>query len=699
MRKMFFLIFLIISCPKPGLQKATCIDYLKEAERVYKENPLYAYNILNDSTICTTYPLRRAEILVKLYLNQREYQRAAALLDSIHWQIPLSPQEKEFILLKTRRWEMLIHNTNDTLLLGIAYNHLDKSEEAIKLLSSPQKPHDYRIINLARVYIKKDDLKNAFNTLLSIDSLSDYLYQDYQKLLFTIFLNYEDFKTVQKELTKIKKPDLRAYILLKIYEKKEDKKNLKKTAWKLIKKYPGSEGAYYALRYVKPTTKAEHKAVGKVYFYHKDYNKAVIHFKSSKKDNAVNYYLGRIYYNKKNYSLSLKYLARSNWAAAYYYRGRIYEKLKKFNRAIMVYDSLYTAHNKSKYATRGFKRKAFLLEDIGDTLKAVETFLKIDEKNTRFRAAMQLFRLGALDKADSILRISDDPAFIYWRIRILERLGKPTDELQEDLSRKYPLSYYTVVRINKGVVFDTMTLEDWIKTFDDTIVSFSRDDSLHLLKAQKYFRLNETEYAGKELDLIREKSAQDILYLSKLCSKHGADKQSILYALKIKKMAKQNNLNKFPVELFELMYPIKYTFTILEQKIDLSLCLAMIWQESLFDPEARSWADARGIMQIIPPTAKKIARELNIQNYSLYEPSLSIKFGCYYFLNLLNEFKSVPLSLAGYNAGPVRVKRWIEQDPNYELDEFIDLIPYNETRNYVKSILSRRVIYQQLIGV
>jgi soluble lytic murein transglycosylase len=123
----------------------------------------------------------------------------------------------------------------------------------------------------------------------------------------------------------------------------------------------------------------------------------------------------------------------------------------------------------------------------------------------------------------------------------------------------------------------------------------------------------------------------------------------------------------------------------------------MIWQESLFDPDAVSSANARGIMQIIPPTAQAIAKDLQVESYSLHDPSVSIRFGCYYFNNLLKDFNSVPLSLAGYNAGPVRVKRWIKQDPNYEMDVFIDLIPYNETRNYIKLILSRKKIYNKLL--
>jgi soluble lytic murein transglycosylase len=76
---------------------------------------------------------------------------------------------------------------------------------------------------------------------------------------------------------------------------------------------------------------------------------------------------------------------------------------------------------------------------------------------------------------------------------------------------------------------------------------------------------------------------------------------------------------------------------------------------------------------------------------------VSIRFGCYYFLNLYHEINSVPYALAGYNAGPVRIKRWLAQNPNPELDAFIDLIPFDETRNYVKLILARQRIYDQIM--
>jgi hypothetical protein len=231
----------------------------------------------------------------------------------------------------------------------------------------------------------------------------------------------------------------------------------------------------------------------------------------------------------------------------------------------------------------------------------------------------------------------------------------------------------------------------------DSIGVLSRDDSVRVENAIRFFNLNELEYAAEELSMIDATNPHILLYLCRLCAQYGADGQSIRYALKLKNLAEKKNIQSMPAELFKLVYPIRYAFTMMDEQCDMSLCLAMIWQESLFQPQAVSPANAKGLMQIIPTTAKQIARELGVSSYSVHNAPTSIKFGWYYFSNMLKEFNSISLSLAGYNAGPHRVKRWVTNNSDSEIDEFIELIPYNETRNYVKSVLARQVIYKTLL--
>jgi soluble lytic murein transglycosylase-like protein len=310
---------------------------------------------------------------------------------------------------------------------------------------------------------------------------------------------------------------------------------------------------------------------------------------------------------------------------------------------------------------------------------------------------MQLLLLGKFEDAEKILRISDEPEFIYWQTKIREKSGESTDSLRTYLVKTHPLSYYSLVQNRSTLVFDTMTIATWISQFGDSTVTFGASDSAHLSNAVRYFSMNETRYAIAELDLIPNKSAQDLLFLSRLCAQYGANKQSILYSLEIRRIAEKNGVHTNPAALFRLLYPTRYMFRIMDQGMDASLCLAMIWQESLFDPDAQSHADARGLMQIIPTTGAKIARDLGVSSYSLYDPTTSIRFGTYYYSNLFRDFESVPLSLAGYNAGPVRVKQWLTKRARYDMDEFIDLIPYDETREYVKRVLGRQVIYETLL--
>jgi len=697
MKRSFLLIFLIISCPRPNLQKIPEPDYLKEAEVCYRDDPVYAYNILKNNVTNPAHTNERVRIMVKIYLDQREYERAAQLLDSLNWAINLNQNEAEIILLKTKRWQKLIEITKDYLLKGVACYQLSQYQNAIEFLVTPSSPNDYRMLYLAKAYRELNDFENGLKIFMEIDSLSPYLFKEYQNLLFNLLSNIEDLNIIEKAMSKLRDPALKDYILIRLYEKKKDRKNLNTTAWQLIKNHPETEAAFYALKVVKPKTKLEHKLFGKVYYYHNDYDLAIKHLRKSLFDDDVNFYFGNIYYNREQYSKALRYFALSKRAAAYYYRGRIYESLEKFHEAILMYDSLQVKHRGSSYVNRGLKRKAFLLEDLGDTLKAVETFLNIGERNTKFRAVMQLYRVGKLEKAIEILKNVKAPEFIYWQARINERLGQPVDSLKNYLATEYPLSYYSLVINNSDIVFDTTSIENWLKQLGDTILSLSYADSLHLAVAIRYFNLSEFDYATQELNMIDTTNPQKLLYLSRLCAQYGADLQSIIYSLKLKNLTEEKNLKVMPYDLFKLLYPIRYTFSIIDQQMEMSLCLALIWQESLFDPKALSPANATGLMQIIPETARAIAHDLNISSYALNDASTSIKFGCYYFSNLLRDLNSTPLSLAGYNAGPIRLKRWLAKNPNAEIDEFIELIPYNETREYVKAILARQVIYKTLL--
>ena len=687
---------ILISCPHPVIQEKPEIDYLREAASIRRTDPIRAHQLVLQHTESEQYIKERNSLLLDIYIDQREYKRAIDLLDSLNWTIPIDPSMRDLILLKTNSWQRLAQQSDVALLRGIALLNLNVFDEAIAALSVESGPEDYRLIRLAEAYLKSEDYEDALRTIFRMTSVPDYLFDEYQEVLFNTLLGLSEMDMVEASLAQLKDPALREYIRLRMYEKQKAKKQLSTTAWRLINDYPKSAGAYHSLKSVAPKTKAENKAYGRVFYYNNEYTQALKYLKRGTQDETVQYYLGRIYYDLNDDGKALAYLSRCSWGAAYYYRGRIYERRGDNEKAISVYDSLHDLRRDSEYSIRGQKRKAFLLEELGDTLNAVATFLGIDERNTNFRAAMQLLRIGDLRRALVILEKENEPEFVYWHIRSLERLNQNAESLKQYLPAQYPLSYYALVNYDHTHFLDTLPLNKWMSQFADTIAAFSRQDSTHMYNAIDFFKLNENEYAVAELKLVSAKGPQELVFLSRLCAQYGEDKQSIRYGLQVKQPAAQKKILKLPVELLRLQYPIRYAISIKENYPELSLALAMVWQESLFDPRAVSPANARGLMQIIPATARAIAKDLGFSDYVYTDPAVSIKFGTHYFKEMISEFKSIPLALAAYNAGPVRVRRWIKYDPNAELEAFVELIPYDETRNYVKSIMGRREIYRFL---
>ncbi|WP_069956557.1 lytic transglycosylase domain-containing protein [Magnetovibrio blakemorei] len=137
--------------------------------------------------------------------------------------------------------------------------------------------------------------------------------------------------------------------------------------------------------------------------------------------------------------------------------------------------------------------------------------------------------------------------------------------------------------------------------------------------------------------------------------------------------------------------------------VETPLVLAVIRQESAFYAEAQSHAGARGLMQVMPATAQKVAKDNRIpysRDKLLNDPHYNLIIGQVYLADMVEQFKgSYPMALAAYNAGPHRVKTWMRSfgDPrNAEVDiiDWVEMIPYSETRNYVQRVLENLGVYR-----
>jgi soluble lytic murein transglycosylase len=161
---------------------------------------------------------------------------------------------------------------------------------------------------------------------------------------------------------------------------------------------------------------------------------------------------------------------------------------------------------------------------------------------------------------------------------------------------------------------------------------------------------------------------------------------------------------ELPDDVLRIIFPLSYWDLIrkyaTEYEIDPYVAAALICQESTFVPDIKSYANAVGLTQLMPRTARQYAKTLNLRYSSgmLTNPEANIRIGMAYLAAKLKEFGELHFALASYNAGERPVRRWIAERPGIEREEFIDDIPYPQTQNYVKKILATAEDYRRLYG-
>ena len=289
----------------------------------------------------------------------------------------------------------------------------------------------------------------------------------------------------------------------------------------------------------------------------------------------------------------------------------------------------------------------------------------------------------------------------YWLGKSYKALGneKTADDYFKQGS-KYLTTYYGQLSL--------MEIEDQakIKLEDDAFYTkeyekkFFNNDLIKIIRILK--ELDQTKYSKdliKHLALINVDEGSEVL-----AAKLAVDVERYDYAIQISKKAS-----------YEKRFYLKYNYPIITtpRKINnktmppSEFILAIIRQESEFDRKAYSYAGARGMMQLMKYTAKLVAKQAKLP-YSISgltrDPEYNIKLGTYYFDSLLNDYGGVyPFAIAAYNAGPNRVKTWrrVNGDPSKDQISFIDwieMIRFKETRNYVQRVLENVNVYKFMIN-
>jgi soluble lytic murein transglycosylase len=166
------------------------------------------------------------------------------------------------------------------------------------------------------------------------------------------------------------------------------------------------------------------------------------------------------------------------------------------------------------------------------------------------------------------------------------------------------------------------------------------------------------------------------------------------------------DLSALPRDCWEILFPRPYWIDLKKYSVanglDPFLVAALIRQESEFNPGAMSNANAYGLMQLLPATGKTVARGLKVRRFSteeLLSPATNMQLGTRYFRDLVDRYNGhFEYALAAYNAGADRVDTWLSGGTYRDPQEFVESIPFTETREYVQAILRNASIYRKLYG-
>ncbi len=218
-----------------------------------------------------------------------------------------------------------------------------------------------------------------------------------------------------------------------------------------------------------------------------------------------------------------------------------------------------------------------------------------------------------------------------------------------------------------------------------------------LIRAIQLFKLNQKAWAVREWNRLVAGLNETQRHLAvEIAQDNGWFDRGVFGLLNV-------NGKRYPDEqrLYALRFPLHYDSMIQQeatrQNLDPAWVAAEIRAESLFDTSARSSADARGLMQVLPSTGAGVASKIGMPwqgGNSLYDPHTNIRLGTAYLRQLLDRYEGKPyLVIAGYNAGPAPVNRWLTQRANLPADLWIETITYRETREYVARVLSFSTLY------
>lgn len=312
------------------------------------------------------------------------------------------------------------------------------------------------------------------------------------------------------------------------------------------------------------------------------------------------------------------------------------------------------------------------------------------------------------------------PAALYWRGRLAEEEGKPAmaRAFYQKLSDRFRNYYYAELgrqRLkslhaagDEPLQYALLDRVPPLSTSEKITASAPPDDNLRYQRARLLSNGALADMAVRELQAAA--SEEGGTWAPPEMARVYQDGSRYDRGIEIMKRATPNyfavGIPDLPRSYWEALFPKAYWTDLRKYStlngLDPYLVAALIRQESEFNALALSHANAVGLMQLLPKTGKSVAKQVKMKGYNapqLYTPAVNLQLGTRYFKNVVDKYNGqFEYALAAYNAGTDRVEDWLAQGHYRDPQEFVESIPFTETREYVQAILRNASLYRQLYG-
>ena len=314
----------------------------------------------------------------------------------------------------------------------------------------------------------------------------------------------------------------------------------------------------------------------------------------------------------------------------------------------------------------------------------------------------------------------ETPAALYWRARLAEEDNQfaMARAFYQKLSDRYRNFYYAELARQRlkslpaaGDATTQYALLDRIPPLDSSgkvTDSEPPSDELHVQKAELLANGGLVDFAVRELQAAAatDGGSWAPAETAQLYVETGHYDRAIEYMKHSAPNYFALDIPDLPRKYWEALFPKPYWADLKRSSaangLDPYLVASLIRQESEFNPAAVSRANAVGLMQLLPKTGKLVAKESRLKRYNasqLYTPAVNMELGTRYFRGMVDKYGgSFEYALAAYNAGSDRVNEWLAQGKYRDPQEFVESIPFTETREYVQAILRNASVYKQLYG-